>query len=64
MHEDVYRDMFEVEDRHWWYSGKQRIVRNLLARYLAPRANGEKQRVADLGCGCGIMLCISRRTMK
>ncbi len=56
MHEDVYRDMFDVEDRHWWYSGKQRIVRNLLARYLAPRANGEKQRVADLGCGCGIML--------
>jgi 2-polyprenyl-3-methyl-5-hydroxy-6-metoxy-1,4-benzoquinol methylase len=56
MHEDVYRDMFEVEDRHWWYSGKQRIVRNLLSRYLAPRTNGEKARVADLGCGCGIML--------
>jgi SAM-dependent methyltransferase len=56
MHEDVSRDMFEVEDRHWWYSGKQRIVRDLLRRYLAPRNGAGKAKVADLGCGCGIML--------
>lgn len=55
MQDDVYQTMFEVEDRHWWYAAKQRIVLNLLQRYL-PHTNGTKPRVADLGCGCGAML--------
>ncbi len=55
MQEDVYQSMFEVEDRHWWYTAKQRIVLSLLRRYLAPH-NGSRPRIADLGCGCGAML--------
>lgn len=55
MQDDVYQTMFEVEDRHWWYTAKQQIVLNLLHRYL-PAANGSRPRVADLGCGCGAML--------
>lgn len=55
MQDDVYRTMFEIEDHHWWYTAKQRIVLSLLDRYLAPH-NGTKPRVADLGCGCGAML--------
>ena len=56
MQDDVYQTMFEIEDRHWWYAAKQRIVLNLLHRYLPPRSNGTKPHVADLGCGCGAML--------
>jgi 2-polyprenyl-3-methyl-5-hydroxy-6-metoxy-1,4-benzoquinol methylase len=52
---DVYRTMFEIEDHHWWYTAKQRIVLSLLDRFLAPQ-NGSRLRVADLGCGCGAML--------
>jgi SAM-dependent methyltransferase len=55
MHEDVYREMFAIEDRHWWYSGKHRIVQHLLRRYLPPAPQG-RAKVADLGCGCGMML--------
>lgn len=55
MQDDVYQAMFDVEDRHWWYVAKQRIVLNLLDRYLTPH-NGSRPRVADLGCGCGAML--------
>jgi 2-polyprenyl-3-methyl-5-hydroxy-6-metoxy-1,4-benzoquinol methylase len=55
MQDDVYRTMFEIEDHHWWYTAKQRIVLSLLDRYLTPH-NGSKPRVADLGCGCGAML--------
>lgn len=55
MQEDVYKTMYEVEDRHWWYTAKQQIVLNLLHRYIAPM-NGSKPRIADLGCGCGVML--------
>ncbi len=39
----------EVDDRHWWYRGRRRIIRAELDRLaLAPRA-----RVLDAGCGSG-----------
>ena len=56
MNEELYPEMYEMEQRHWWFAAKHRIVASLLRRYLAPRANGVKPRVADLGCGCGMML--------
>src|SRR5690349_10951775 len=56
MRDDVYSEMFRIEDAHWWYVSKQEIVLDLLRRYLPAPANGERPRVADLGCGCGAML--------
>lgn len=54
MRDDVYEEMFRIEDTHWWYVSKQRIVLNLIERY-AKSANGQLN-IADLGCGCGAML--------
>ncbi len=51
----LYAEMFAVEQRHWWFAAKQRIVLDLLRRLL-PRAPRDRPRVADLGCGCGGML--------
>ena len=42
---------YEVEDRHWWFVGRRRIVLDHLARY--GRRNG---RLLDLGCGTGGVL--------
>jgi SAM-dependent methyltransferase len=43
--------MFAVEDRHWWFSGKRRLVGALLDRTtIAPAA-----RILDVGCGTGGM---------
>jgi SAM-dependent methyltransferase len=56
MQQDVYQSMFEVEDRHWWYTAKQQIVLHLLRRYLTPAPDGARRRIVDLGCGCGAML--------
>ena len=56
MQDDIYRRMYEVEGRHWWYSGKRAIIRSLLDRYVAAGAGSGTPRVADLGCGCGRML--------
>ncbi len=41
--------MLEVDDHHWWYRGRRRIIRAELDRLpLAPGA-----RVLDAGCGSG-----------
>ncbi|HYJ04376.1 MAG TPA: class I SAM-dependent methyltransferase [Chthoniobacterales bacterium] len=43
-----------MERDHWWFAGKRQIVLRLLKRYI--RTTGARARVADLGCGCGMML--------
>ena len=55
MRDELYQEMFEMEQRHWWFAAKHRIVENLLARML-PQREGERRKIADLGCGCGMLL--------
>ena len=56
MNDDLYEEMFRVEQDHWWFQARVKIVQKLLARYMPPRPDGPRPRVADLGCGCGLML--------
>jgi SAM-dependent methyltransferase len=39
-----------VEERHWWFAGRRRIVRALLERIVPP---AEDRTVVDIGCGTG-----------
>ncbi len=49
MDERLMNAMLELDDRHWWYRGRRRIIRAELDRLgLAPGA-----RVLDAGCGSG-----------
>jgi SAM-dependent methyltransferase len=50
----LYKEMFELERRHWWFAAKHRIVLAMLRRFLS--AGNGRARVADVGCGCGRML--------
>lgn len=54
MEAELYQQMFEQEQRHWWFRAKRRVVLSLLQR-LVP-AEGGRPRVADIGCGCGATL--------
>jgi SAM-dependent methyltransferase len=56
MRDELYEEMFEMEQRHWWFAAKHRIVADLLKRMLPKREEGERAKVADLGCGCGMLL--------
>lgn len=47
MNENEFRLLDEIEDTHWWFVGKQLILRSLLERH-APRGT-----ILDLGCGTG-----------
>lgn len=50
----LYSDMFKLEQNHWWFAAKHRIVLSMLQR--AVPIGPARPRVADLGCGCGRML--------
>ncbi|MEO5330262.1 MAG: class I SAM-dependent methyltransferase [Magnetococcus sp. THC-1_WYH] len=59
MNKIEYRKMFEVENRHWWFSGKRHLVLHLARRYLSPLAHireGAAPHILDAGCGTGRIL--------
>ncbi|MFO0598510.1 MAG: class I SAM-dependent methyltransferase [Myxococcaceae bacterium] len=41
-----------LEEDHWWFEGRRRVVRQVLRDQLLPRAS---RRILDLGCGAGSM---------
>ena len=51
MEDEEYRRLFEVEQAHWFYSGKREIAHLLISR-LFP---GRGIRHLDAGCGSGLM---------
>ncbi len=46
-----YHDMYELEDRHWWFQARLRMIEGLLRRHV-----GRPGRMLDLGCGTGMFL--------
>lgn len=48
MHPSQYQDMFNSEDKLWWYSG----LRDLISFYVEKNAS-KNSNIADLGCGTG-----------
>jgi len=50
MERSVYREMAELDDRHWWYRARRNILADLIRREvsLPPKA-----RILEIGCGTG-----------
>ncbi|MBV8909099.1 MAG: class I SAM-dependent methyltransferase [Sphingomonas sp.] len=46
----VYQQMAELDDRHWWYRARRRIIADLIRREVSPPANAQ---ILELGCGTG-----------
>lgn len=49
MRVELYQQMREIEDRHWWFRGRRQIVSAMLECMKLPAA----ARILDLGCGTG-----------
>jgi SAM-dependent methyltransferase len=46
----VYEQMAELDQRHWWYVARRRVLAELIRRKVRPPANA---RVLEIGCGTG-----------
>ena len=55
MKREYYREYRQVEDVHWWFVGRRRILLQILDRYVGRSADGGR-RILDVGCGTGTML--------
>jgi len=50
-----YPILYEVEDTHWWYVGRRRIIRSLVERIRTTLHNSNPS-ILDVGCGTGANL--------
>lgn len=48
----IYLEMKQVEDRHWWFVGRRRIVSAVLSS-LVRASRPDSLRILDAGCGTG-----------
>lgn len=50
-----YPILYEVEETHWWYVGRRRIIRCLVEK-IGSTLNNPNPRILDVGCGTGANL--------
>ena len=57
MDTNLYEEMYQIEEHHWWFCAKRHILMSLLRKFLGHReASKDPIRVCDIGCGCGMTL--------
>jgi len=49
----MYQDFYNLEEKHWWFLGRRKIVFSLLRQYLP---NKNQLEILDVGCGTGSTL--------
>ena len=58
----MYHRFATVENRHWWFQGRRRVVAETLRGYLSdhPGSTARGLRVLDVGSGTGEMVDMLR----
>ena len=54
-----YPILYEVEETHWWYVGRRRIIQYLVEQ-ICTTLNNPNPRILDVGCGTGANLKMLR----
>ncbi len=55
MKEHTYPIMFRIEQSHWWYTGRRKILADFVAD-ICRRVTDRRPRILDVGCGTGANL--------
>ena len=50
MRRDLYKEMYQLEEKYWWHIAKRILVNSLIVRFVG-KTNSKK--IADVGCGTG-----------
>ena len=63
MQRDQYEQMAKLQDHHWWFAAKRRIVDTLVRRYATPSGDRRPSAswILDAGCGTGAMIPVLRQ---
>ena len=46
----AYREMAELDQKHWWYRARRKVLADLIRREVVPPRNA---RILEVGCGTG-----------
>lgn len=49
----LYRDFYNLEEKHWWFVARRKIIFSVLDRYLPDK---KRLTILDVGCGTGSTL--------
>ena len=55
MQQHTYSIMYEVEETHWWFAGRRRIIASFVEE-ICRKMKVERPRILDVGCGTGANL--------
>ena len=50
MERAAYREMADLDQRHWWYQARRRILEDLIRRTIRPPKDAQ---ILEIGCGTG-----------
>jgi SAM-dependent methyltransferase len=50
-----YPILYQVEETHWWYLGRRRIIQSLVEK-ISKSLNNSNPKILDVGCGTGANL--------
>ncbi len=55
MQQHTYSIMYQIEERHWWFVGRRRIIESFLEP-VCSNLESNRSRILDIGCGTGANL--------
>ena len=50
MERSAFAEMAAIDENHWWYRARRRIIAEMITRYIRPTAGFK---IAEIGCGTG-----------
>ena len=51
----LYKTFFDLQNNHWWFKTKKKIVTSQISLYFAKKSK-KNVNILDIGCGSGLML--------
>ncbi len=60
MKQELYKELYEMEEKHWWFIGRRKIIFSLIKRFIPD----DLGKILDIGCGTGLNSDLLRRAGK